>query len=134
MCISVDFPEPDGPMMAVKLPGSKSTVTPRQRVDGTGALTEPAGQVVAADDRLETGICRGRRGEVRCGSFHAPRLPSSRSGIIRCDPRRGRGGLRTCGLEQVAGHPGDDAAEADHCRDSETADHGSSSDEDEVRE
>ena len=27
-CISVDLPEPDGPMMAVKWPAAKSTVTP----------------------------------------------------------------------------------------------------------
>ena len=27
-CISVDLPEPDGPMIAVNLPASKATVTP----------------------------------------------------------------------------------------------------------
>src|SRR5689334_3147936 len=30
MCSSVDLPEPDGPMMAVKLPGAKATSTPRR--------------------------------------------------------------------------------------------------------
>ena len=30
MCISVDLPEPDGPMTAVALPGAISTVTPRK--------------------------------------------------------------------------------------------------------
>ena len=29
MCISVDLPEPDGPMTAVALPGAMSTETPR---------------------------------------------------------------------------------------------------------
>ena len=29
MCISVDFPEPDGPMTAVAFPGAMSTLTPR---------------------------------------------------------------------------------------------------------
>ena len=29
MCISVDLPDPDGPMTAVALPGAISTVTPR---------------------------------------------------------------------------------------------------------
>jgi hypothetical protein len=28
MCISVDLPEPEGPMIALKRPRSKSTVTP----------------------------------------------------------------------------------------------------------
>jgi hypothetical protein len=28
MCIRVDLPDPDGPMIAVKRPRSKSTVTP----------------------------------------------------------------------------------------------------------
>ncbi len=27
-CMSVDFPEPDGPMIAVKAPAAKSIVTP----------------------------------------------------------------------------------------------------------
>jgi hypothetical protein len=29
-CISVDFPEPEGPMIAVKLAGASSTLTPRR--------------------------------------------------------------------------------------------------------
>jgi hypothetical protein len=31
-CMSVDLPEPDGPMMAVKAPAGKSTVTPSSAV------------------------------------------------------------------------------------------------------
>jgi hypothetical protein len=38
-CISVDLPEPDGPMMAVKAPAGKSTVTPSSAV--TAASPSP---------------------------------------------------------------------------------------------
>jgi hypothetical protein len=39
MCSSVDLPEPEGPMMAVKLPGANATSTPRSA--STADVPEP---------------------------------------------------------------------------------------------
>ena len=50
MCISVDLPEPDGPMIAVKRPRSKSTRHAVERVDGGLPLAVAAAQVVCSDD------------------------------------------------------------------------------------
>ena len=65
MCISVDLPEPEGPMIAVKRSRSKSTLTSRQRVDGGVALAVAAADVAGLHDvavrrRLRLGrLCRG---------------------------------------------------------------------------
>ena len=40
--MSVDLPEPDGPMTAVSLPASISSVTSAQRVDGRVAFAVTA--------------------------------------------------------------------------------------------
>ena len=37
-CIRVDFPEPDGPMIAVSLPRSKSTETPARACTSASPL------------------------------------------------------------------------------------------------
>ena len=50
MCMSVDLPEPDGPMIAVNVPRAKSTDDAAQRVDGGGALAVALREVRAADD------------------------------------------------------------------------------------
>ena len=42
MCISVDLPEPDGPMIAVNVPALEVDAHAAQRVDGAGALAEAA--------------------------------------------------------------------------------------------
>ena len=42
-CISVDLPEPDGPMIAAKRAGAKSTLDARERVDRDLALAVAAG-------------------------------------------------------------------------------------------
>ena len=50
MCSSVDLPEPDGPMMAVKLPRLEGDVDAAQGVDGRRARAEALDEAVAADD------------------------------------------------------------------------------------
>ena len=47
--MSVDFPEPDGPMMALKRPRSKAVVTPAQGIH-RGVPLSVAPQVGADDD------------------------------------------------------------------------------------
>ena len=47
MCISVDLPEPDGPMIAVRSPCGMSRETPCSACDGRLALAVDAGQVAA---------------------------------------------------------------------------------------
>ena len=51
MCISVDLPDPDGPITAVAFAGAISTVTPAQRVDRGVAFSVSARHVVRDDDR-----------------------------------------------------------------------------------
>ena len=50
MCISVDLPDPDGPMIAVNDPRVELDGHAAQRVDGGVALAEALGDLVAADD------------------------------------------------------------------------------------
>ena len=52
MCISVDFPEPDGPMIALNFPRSKPTVTPGERINGGVALSIAAVDVRRGHDRI----------------------------------------------------------------------------------
>ena len=57
--MSVDLPEPDGPMIALKRPRSKSTRHPGERVDGGVPLAVAAVQVGGGDDRIHgLQICR----------------------------------------------------------------------------
>ena len=51
MCISVDLPEPDGPMIAAKRAPGKPTVTSDERVHGGLALAVAAAQILGLDDR-----------------------------------------------------------------------------------
>ena len=52
MCISVDLPEPDGPMIALKRPRSNPTLTPGERVNRGVALSIAAVDVRRGDDRI----------------------------------------------------------------------------------
>ena len=52
MCISVDLPEPDGPMTAVSRPRAMSTRDAAQRVDRGVALAVAAHDVAGRDDGL----------------------------------------------------------------------------------
>ncbi len=58
--MSVDLPEPDGPMIAAKRPAGKSTRDARQGVHGGLALAVAAAEVVSLDDvpRAES-VARG---------------------------------------------------------------------------
>ncbi len=44
-CSNVDFPDPDGPMIAVNSPAARSTLTPPQRLDGGVALSVDLAEV-----------------------------------------------------------------------------------------
>ena len=50
MCISVDLPEPDGPITAVSLPRSTLERDAAQRVDGGVSFAETARQLMRLDD------------------------------------------------------------------------------------
>ena len=50
MCISVDLPEPDGPMTATSSPGCDVERDAAERVDGGLALAVAAGEVGGGDD------------------------------------------------------------------------------------
>ena len=52
MCISVDLPEPDGPMTAVRRPCGDVERDAAQRVDGGVALAVAADDVAGGDDGL----------------------------------------------------------------------------------
>ncbi len=60
-CISVDFPEPDGPMMAVKRPASKSTLTSSSA--RTSVSSEPYTLTALVARAAAVGL-DGVRGEV----------------------------------------------------------------------
>ena len=59
MCMSVDLPEPDGPMTAVRRPSGDVDRDAAQGVDRGVALAVAADDVAGADDRGRRG--RGRR-------------------------------------------------------------------------
>ena len=73
VCISVDLPEPDGPMMAVNWPVAKSTVTPSSARTSASPLpyTLAASTARAAagadrlDERRRRGWCVEQRGSWR---------------------------------------------------------------------
>ena len=52
MCISVDLPEPDGPMIAAKRDCGEVDGDVRQGVDGGLALAVAAAQILCLDERL----------------------------------------------------------------------------------
>ncbi len=56
MCISVDLPEPDGPMTAVSLPRATSRLTPRNASTARVALAVAPGDVAGRDDRLAVAV------------------------------------------------------------------------------
>ena len=55
MCMSVDLPEPDGPMTAVRRPRGDVERDAAQRVDGGVALAVAAHDVAGGDDGLGDG-------------------------------------------------------------------------------
>ena len=63
--MSVDLPEPDGPMIAANWPAGKPTVTPRERVDGGLALAVDAAELGGADDRRRGGVAHARQDVCR---------------------------------------------------------------------
>ena len=64
MCISVDLPEPDGPMTATSSPGATSSRDAAQRVDRGLALAVAARQLTCLDRRA-----LGHDDAVLCGSL-----------------------------------------------------------------
>ena len=50
MCISVDLPDPDAPMIAAKRPAGKAHAHVDERVDRRLPLAEAAAQVLGLDD------------------------------------------------------------------------------------
>ena len=106
MCSSVDLPEPEGPMIAVKLPGCERDVDAAQGVDGRRALAVALDEAVAADDGGRRG-CRWRA-RHRLGDegtrAHTCTIPRARA---RGD--RGHPGLRcraNYGTSRVRGRAG----------------------------
>ena len=83
-CMSVDFPEPDGPMIAVKRPWGISTVTSSRATTAWSSwpYTFDAAIVLATGVRAETG--RGRRAGGRAGEHarHRALSPSPRRPTI----------------------------------------------------
>ena len=59
---SVDLPEPDGPMIAVKVPRRERDVDAAQRVDGGSSPAEALDEAVAADDLSTAGSAPMARG------------------------------------------------------------------------
>ena len=64
MCSSVDLPEPDGPMMAVKLPGANATSTPRR----ASTADVPAPKRLTRSWPLTTAVCAGAGAALGTGS------------------------------------------------------------------
>ena len=62
MCIRVDLPEPDGPMIAVKPPVGEVDADAVERAHRGLALAEDAAQVAGGDDR--------RIGQIEGDSAH----------------------------------------------------------------
>ena len=52
MCMSVDLPEPDGPMTAASSPRAMSSETPRSASTAVSPDAVAAGDVAGRDDRL----------------------------------------------------------------------------------
>ena len=64
MCMSVDLPEPDGPMIAAKRAGREVDGDAGQGIDGGLALAVAAAQILRLDERLRA-VCGGCRIHVR---------------------------------------------------------------------
>ena len=81
-CISVDLPDPDGPMIAVSAPAGKLDGDAVERGHRGLALAEHAAKVGGADDRL-LAVCGGLvQHELLSGAGRRQCLPSRRSGSI----------------------------------------------------
>ena len=84
MCISVDLPEPDGPITATSLRALNGERDAAERVDGGLALAVAAGHVLGADDWR--------------GSVHASETsddgPARATGDVPDSPPSRRGGCR----------------------------------------
>ena len=107
MCISVDLPEPDGPMIAVSWPCAMSSETPRSASHGGVAVAVAAGDAGGGHDR---------GGRARSGASHAwrsfmrppsqPRAP----GELRAAPTSGCAASAPCEVGSQVGQHGQDAA------------------------
>ena len=135
MCISVDLPEPDGPMIAVNEPRSKSTDTPRSA--STAASPSPKRLVISWPRTTGSRPATAEGGAARCD---AVQFPCTQAAVItqRDHPMRpAKRSRRTAHLWPRRGRPGDlddQAAKADHGRDAEAPDKRPGRDENEVRE
>ena len=93
MCISVDLPEPDGPMMAVNVPAREVDAHAAEGVDRAGSFAEAACELMTADDRAAPAIlCRGGC-RLDGGLFHARSVPWTLRRGIGAMPRSPRGEL-----------------------------------------
>ena len=86
MCISVDLPEPDGPMIAVSSPAAHVERDAAERVDRRVALAVAARQVVRCDS--DGGLRRASAQESRFGSGLRSRDASLV--VVAFVPARGR--------------------------------------------
>ena len=78
MCISVDLPEPDGPMIALKRPRSKPDAHAGQRVHGGVALSVAAVDVHRGHDRIHAAQSgRPRLASVRITGHSPPMDPKT---------------------------------------------------------
>ena len=91
MCMSVDLPEPDGPITAANWPGGDVEGDAAEGIDGRVALAVAAGDVAGGDDG-GGGRChvvaslRGAEGQDDARRARAPRRP--RAGRVRPEGRR----------------------------------------------
>ena len=69
MCISVDLPEPDGPIIAVKRAAGNATATSPSASTGGLALAVATAQSRSLDDRLQPLAARG----IHCGQVYETR-------------------------------------------------------------
>ena len=89
MCIRVDLPEPDGPMIAVRLPLLELEADAAQRIDGGRVLAVAAGHV-GGDDHVPrrrvigsfTGTHRSRDSRARSASLRRMALADQFDGLL----------------------------------------------------
>ena len=92
--MSVDLPEPDGPMTAVRRPSAMSTRDAAQGVDRGVALAVAADDVACGDDGAAGGSRargRGRWTAWRCVWSHGPDSVPAGRGAADQGARRRRG-------------------------------------------
>src|SRR5919197_2137057 len=117
MCINVDFPEPEGPMIAVKRPAGKPTVTPSSA--RTAAWPSPYTRTTSAAD-TSRGSGRFMPGNV--GVRTERRSAAFRTRSPRGDVRVRRPPPRSAGLEAPDQAPGGRQRQAADRRLDEAAD------------